>query len=348
MAQLLITGGAGFIGSHACLSFLESGYSLVVIDNYSNGSIEALKRVTQLASLEKGSKRLKLLSGDICNISDLDSAFNSVDERIDAVIHFAGLKAVGESIEIPLKYWEVNVGGTLCLLEAMKRNNCRTIVFSSSATVYGYPKEIPISESAPIEPINPYGSTKAAVENILFDLAKSEPGWRIASLRYFNPVGAHPSGFLGEDPNGVPNNLFPLISQIGVGRRSQLEVFGANWPTPDGSAIRDYIHVMDLVEGHRAALEVLIDQEPQSFVVNLGSGKGHSVLEVVNAFETVSGKKCPCNFVGRRLGDVACSIADARLAKELLGWETKRNLMDMSYDSWNWQKINPFGYKTNK
>ena len=346
MNQLLITGGAGFIGSHACLSFLESGYSLVVIDNFSNGSIEALKRVAQLAGLEENSDRLKLVDGDLSRSADLDRAFTLGHKSIDAVVHFAGLKAVGESIEIPLRYWDVNVSGSINLLETMRRHNCRTIVFSSSATVYGYPKTIPITEDSAINPINPYGYTKAAVENILFNLSKSEDEWRIASLRYFNPVGAHPSGLIGEDPNGIPNNLFPFVSQVGVGRRRELQIFGSDWPTPDGSAIRDYIHVIDLVEGHRAALGFLLEKEPQAFAMNLGSGRGHSVFEVIQKFEDIIGLKVPTKIVERRSGDVACSIADATFSKQHLGWQTKKTLFDMCKDTWNWQKSNPFGYKS--
>tara|TARA_Y100001968_G_scaffold301494_1_gene313809 strand:+ start:306 stop:1349 length:1044 start_codon:yes stop_codon:yes gene_type:complete len=347
MAQLLITGGAGFIGSHACLSFLQSGFSLVVIDNYSNGSLEALRRVTELAGIKGNSKRLKIIEGDICDSSALDRAFNNLEEPIKAVVHFAGLKAVGESIRIPLKYWEMNLNGTLALLKKMSSENCRTLVFSSSATVYGYPKELPISERSMVNPVNPYGKTKAALENILLDLFNSESGWRIASLRYFNPVGAHPSGLIGEDPSGIPNNLFPFISQVGIGRREMLEIFGTDWPTSDGSAIRDFIHVLDLVEGHEAALELLLNEDPQFLVMNLGSGKGHSVFEVLNSFEKIIGQRLPHRIVERRSGDVACSIADATFAKERMGWQTKRSLIDMCKDTWTWQKANPLGYKSN-
>ena len=346
MAQLLITGGAGFIGSHACLSFLDAGYSLVVIDNYSNGSIEALRRVAQLSRIKLNSERLKLVEGDISKPSDLEKAFSLGKEPIEAVVHFAGLKAVGDSFEIPLRYWRTNVTGSIYLLEAMKRNNCKTIVFSSSATVYGLPKSIPIRETSEINPINPYGKTKAAVENILFDLSKTEEDWRIACLRYFNPVGAHSSGMIGEDPNGTPNNLFPFVSQVAVNRRSELSIFGSDWPTSDGSAIRDYIHVIDLVEGHRAALNLLLKEGPQAFSMNLGSGKGHTVFEVVSTFESVVGRKIPCRIVERRPGDIACSVADSSFAKLRLGWETRKNLLDMCKDSWVWQKNNPFGYKT--
>ena len=343
MAELLITGGAGFIGSHTCLVLLEAGHRLVILDNFSNSSAIASKRVAELAGVA-AQERMLVLEGDVRNSNDLDRAFNSMENGIAAVVHFAGLKAVHESVQLPLKYWDVNVAGSRCLLEAMQRHNCRTIVFSSSATLYGYPEQIPIPETTRVQPINPYGQSKAAVEQLLDDLACSEPGWRIARLRYFNPVGAHPSGCIGEDPKGTPNNLFPFVSQVAVGRRAELQVFGADWPTPDGSAVRDYIHVMDLAEGHRAALEVLQREEPQLLTLNLGSGKGHSVLEVVQAFEKASGQPVPYSINQRRPGDAACSVADPRLAAERLGWYTQRNLSDMCRDSWNWQKANPQGY----
>jgi len=260
------------------------------------------------------------------------------------VIHFAGLKAVGESVRDPLRYWDVNLAGSRQLLATMQAHGCRTLVFSSSATLYGYPEVVPIPETAPIQPINPYGQSKAAVEQLLADLASSEPGWRIARLRYFNPVGAHPSGRIGEDPSGIPNNLFPFVSQVAVGRRERLQVFGGDWPTPDGSGIRDYIHVMDLADGHRAALDVLLAEPPQLLTLNLGSGMGHSVLEVVHAFEAASGRPVPYTVVPRRDGDAASTVADPRLAAERLGWRTQRGLADMCRDGWCWQQANPQGY----
>jgi UDP-glucose 4-epimerase len=263
---------------------------------------------------------------------------------VEAVIHFAGLKAVGESIANPLAYWDGNVAGSLQLLAAMRVHGCRTIVFSSSATVYGIPDQVPIPETAPLRPINPYGQTKAAVEQLLADVAASEPGWRIGRLRYFNPVGAHPSGRIGEDPHGTPNNLFPFVSQVAVGRRDRLQVYGGDWPTADGSGVRDYIHVMDLAEGHRAALACLLAEEPQVLTVNLGSGQGHSVLEVVGAFAEVSGQPIPYEVVQRREGDAACSLADPALATARLGWSTTRSLVDMCRDGWAWQQANPHGY----
>lgn len=264
LAQLLITGGAGFIGSHTCLVLLEAGHQLVVLDNFSNSSPEALHRVAELAGLAEGSAQLRIVEGDIRNHSDLERAFDAApaQQPIEAVIHFAGLKAVGESVQDPLRYWDVNLSGSRLLLERMQSRGCRTLVFSSSATLYGYPEQVPIPETAPVRPINPYGHSKAAVEQLLADLAASEAGWRIASLRYFNPVGAHPSGRIGEDPNGIPNNLFPFISQVAVGRRDELQVFGGDWPTADGTGVRDYIHVMDLAEGHGATLAMLLREPP--------------------------------------------------------------------------------------
>ena len=260
------------------------------------------------------------------------------------MVHFAGLKAVGESVREPLRYWDVNLSGSRQLLEAMQAHGCRSLVFSSSATLYGMPELVPIPESAPIQPINPYGHSKAAVEQLLADLAASEAGWRIARLRYFNPVGAHPSGRIGEDPRGIPNNLFPFVSQVAVGRRDCLQVFGGDWPTPDGSGIRDYIHVMDLAEGHRAALDVLLAEPPQLLSLNLGSGQGHSVLEVVRAFELASGRSVPFTVVERRDGDAASTVADPRLAATRLNWRTRRSLEEMCRDGWTWQQANPEGY----
>lgn len=340
MTRLLITGGAGFIGSHTCLVLLNAGHHLLVLDNFANSSPESLRRVQELAS-PGAADRLRVVEGDIRSHTDLERAFAG---GIDAVVHFAGLKAVGESVAQPLAYWDVNVSGSRQLLAAMQAHGCRTLVFSSSATLYGIPEQVPIPESAPVQPINPYGHTKAAVERMLADLAASEPGWRIARLRYFNPVGAHPSGRIGEDPNGIPNNLFPFVSQVAVGRREQLQVFGGDWPTPDGSGVRDYIHVMDLAEGHRAALDVLLAEEPQLLTVNLGSGKGHSVLEVVAAFEEASGRPVPYVVVERRAGDAASTVADPSLAAERLDWCTKRSLAEMCRDGWAWQSANPNGY----
>ena len=345
MAQLLITGGAGFIGSHSCLVLLEAGHNLVVLDNFDNSSPESLKRMLELAG-PSAAGRLQLVEGDIRSAADLERAFEAAPagQPITAVVHFAGLKAVGESVREPLRYWDVNLCGSRQLLEAMQAHGCSSLVFSSSCTVYGLPEQTPISESAAIQPINPYGHSKAAVEQLLADLVASEPGWRIARLRYFNPVGAHPSGRIGEDPRGIPNNLFPFVSQVAVGRRDCLQVFGGDWPTPDGSGIRDYIHVMDLAEGHRAALDVLLAEPPQLLSLNLGSGQGHSVLEVVRAFELASGRSVPYTVVERRDGDAASTVADPRLAATRLGWRTRRSLEEMCRDGWTWQQANPEGY----
>ena len=354
---ILITGGAGFIGSHTCLVLIEAGYRLIVLDNFSNSSPESLRRVQELAGAEAAG-RLVVVEGDIRSADALNRAFQAAVQvgttsaegqttgQVQAVIHFAGLKAVGESIADPLAYWDGNVTGSLQLLSAMRAHGCRTIVFSSSATVYGIPEQVPIPETAPVRPINPYGQTKAAVEQLLADLAGSEPGWRIARLRYFNPVGAHPSGRIGEDPQGTPNNLFPFVSQVAVGRRESLQVYGGDWPTPDGSGVRDYIHVMDLAEGHLAALETLLSEEPQLFTANLGSGQGHSVLEVVAAFAQASGRPVPYQLVNRRAGDAACSLADPAFATSRLGWSTQRSLAEICRDGWAWQQANPNGYSS--
>ena len=347
MANLLITGGAGFIGSHTALVLLEAGHQLVVLDSYANSSPEALRRVAELAGPE-AAKRLLVIEGDIRSERDLEQAFSTCSgldgKPADAVIHFAGLKSVGESVAEPLRYWDVNHSGSRQLVGAMQAHGCRTLVFSSSATLYGYPKTVPIPETAAIAPINPYGHSKAAVEQLLADVAASESGWRIARLRYFNPVGAHPSGRIGEDPSGIPNNLFPFVSQVAVGRREQLQIFGGDWPTADGSGVRDYIHVMDLAEGHRAALDVLLAEGPQLLTLNLGSGQGHSVLEVAAAFEAASGRPMPLKIVERRPGDAAITVADPSLATQRLGWRTTRTLVDMCRDGWAWQSANPNGY----
>ena len=345
MAQLLITGGAGFIGSHTCLALLQVGHRLVVLDDFSNSSPIALERVRELAGRE-AADRLSLLQGDIRDRSQLDQAFANDQSSIDAVIHFAGLKAVGESVRQPLRYWDVNVNGSRYLLEAMEAHGCHTLVFSSSATIYGYPDTVPIPETAPIAPINPYGHTKAAVEQMLTDLQSSAPDtWRIACLRYFNPVGAHPSGRIGEDPHGIPNNLFPFVSQVAVGLRPTLQVFGGDWPTSDGTGVRDYIHVMDLAEGHRCALDCLLSEEPQLLTLNLGSGQGQSVLDVVKAMEAASNRSIPYTITNRRPGDAAISVADPSQAINRLGWSTKRSLKDICRSGLAWQQANPNGYR---
>ena len=355
---MLLTGGAGFIGSHTGLALLDSGHQVVVLNDFSNGSAEALRRVAELAGLEPwrqaaadhwsaaepGGGSLHLIRGDVRSREDLDRAFAVDGGDIGAVLHFAGLKAVGESMTQPLRYWDVNVTGTVRLLEAMGRHGCQTLVFSSSATLYGTTDQVPIPESAPLQPINPYGYTKAAVERMLSDVAASAPGWRIALLRYFNPVGAHPSGRIGEDPNGLPNNLFPFLCQVAAGRRQHLEVFGGDWPTSDGTGVRDYLHVMDLAEGHGRALDILQAEPPQLLTLNLGSGQGHSVLEMVRAFEHASGRAVPYELVDRRAGDSAISIADPSEAQRRMGWCTRRDLGAICADGWAWQSANPDGY----
>ncbi len=353
MANLLITGGAGFVGSHTCLDLLLAGHRLVVLDNFANSGPESLRRAAELAALEPltatgpgtwatADQRLSLRRGDVRSRRDLDAVFAA--EPIDGVLHFAGLKAVAESISQPLQYWDVNVAGSVCLLQAMEASGCRTLVFSSSATLYGHPERLPIAESAPIQPINPYGQTKAAVEQLLADVAGSHPDWRIGRLRYFNPVGAHPSGRIGEDPHGTPTNVFPLISQVALGHRPRLEVFGRDWPTVDGTGVRDFIHVMDLAEGHGAALTLLLAEAPQLLTLNLGSGRGHSVLELVNSFAAASGQPIPIQFSARRAGDSPISIADATAAERRMGWRTRRGLAEICRDGWAWQQANPQGY----
>ena len=352
MTQILITGGAGFIGSHTCLVLLQEGHNLIVLDNLSNSSPVALERVATLAGLSSSADdregRLQLIRGDIRDRACLDQIFSqakTIGQPLQAVIHFAGLKAVGESVREPLRYWDVNLTGSRCLLAAMNDHDCRTLVFSSSATLYGYPNSVPIPESAAVQPINPYGHSKAAVERMLHDLAASAPNqWRIACLRYFNPVGAHPSGAIGEDPMGIPNNLFPFVCQVAIGRRELMQVFGGDWPTSDGTGIRDYIHVMDLADGHRAALDCLLAEPAQLLTLNLGSGQGASVLEVIRAFERASGRSVPYEIVARREGDAAATVADPALALQRLGWRTQRSLDDICQDGWAWQSANPSGY----
>jgi len=333
--MIIVTGGAGFIGSHTCLQLLEEGCELVVLDNLSNSKPEALRRVQQLAN-----KSLQFVEGDIRDAAVLDTIFH---QPIEAVIHFAGLKAVGESVAKPLEYYDNNVTGTLSLLAAMRRHGVRTLVFSSSATVYGAPASVPIHENFPLSATNPYGRSKLMAEDILCDLATTEPKWNIAILRYFNPVGAHESGQIGEDPNGTPNNLMPFISQVAIGKRASLNVFGNDYPTPDGTGVRDYIHVVDLADGHLKALQALQDKGGL-ITVNLGTGQGYSVLDMVKAFETASGKVVPYKIAARRPGDIAACWADPTAAFEILGWQAQRGLQEMCKDTWRWQSQNPVGY----
>ncbi len=333
---VLVTGGAGYIGSHTCVLLLEAGYDVVVLDNLSNSKLEAVNRIRSITGRD-----LKFVKGDIMDSELLDSIFKGCD--IDSVIHFAGLKAVGESVAKPLLYYRNNISGSVTLFETMARNGVKNIVFSSSATVYGVSDRMPISEDAPLGPINPYGRTKYMIEEILRDVHASDDSWNVILLRYFNPVGAHPSGMIGEDPNGIPNNLMPYISQVAVGKLKEVNVFGNDYPTPDGTGIRDYIHVMDLADGHLKALEKLKDA-PGAVAYNLGTGRGTSVFEMINAFSRAAGREIPYRVTARRPGDAAVCYADPSKAKRELGWEARRDIFDMCRDSWNWQSRNPDGY----
>jgi len=334
--MILVTGGAGYIGSHTCVLLMEAGYEVVVFDNFCNSSLESLKRVEKIVG-----KKVPFVEGDIREADDLEKAFGKYD--ISAVIHFAGLKAVGESVSEPLSYYDNNIHGTLVLCEVMKKHSCKKIVFSSSATVYGDPHTTPITEDFPLSATNPYGKTKLFVEEILRDVYTSDANWSIALLRYFNPVGAHNSGTIGEDPNGIPNNLMPFIAQTAVGKREVLSVFGGDYDTPDGTGVRDYIHVVDLAAGHLKALEYL-EAHTEVLTVNLGTGNGYSVLDMVKAFEKASGKKVPYTIVPRRTGDIATCFADPAYAKKVLGWEATKSIEAMCEDSWRWQSNNPYGY----
>lgn len=335
--KILVTGGAGYIGSHTCLELLQAGYEVVVVDNLSNSKEESLKRVQKLAG-----KTLEFHKVDLLDKEALKAVFDNAS--IEAVVHFAGLKAVGESVTIPLHYYHNNVTGTLVLCEVMERHGVKNIVFSSSATVYGDPHTVPITEDFPLSPTNPYGRTKWMIEEILRDLHRADEVWNIALLRYFNPVGAHPSGRIGEDPNGIPNNLLPYIAQVAVGKLSELPVFGNDYPTSDGTGVRDYIHVVDLSVGHLAAL-LKLTSNPGVVTYNLGTGRGYSVLEMVSAFEKASGKKIAYNIEGRRAGDIASCYADSSTAKKELDWSADRGIDEMCVDSWHWQSSNPNGYE---
>jgi len=346
--MILVTGGAGYIGSHTLIELSKAGFDFVVYDNLCNSSKESLNRVEQIIG-----KEIKFVEGDIRDIDRLQEVFKSYN--IDSVIHFAGLKAVGESVQEPLRYYDNNVVGTIRLLEVMSKFNCKKIVFSSSATVYGDPKEVPITEDFEVGgTTNPYGTSKYMIERILKDLYISDNSWKIAILRYFNPIGAHESGLIGEDPNGIPNNLMPYISQVAVGKLKELSVFGDDYNTPDGTGVRDYIHVVDLANAHVKAIEYLNEQRTengklktetdQPLIVNLGTGKGYSVLDMVKAFERATGVKIPYKIAPRRDGDIAVCYANPSLAKELIGWEATRDIEQMCESSWNWQSKNPNGY----
>lgn len=335
--HLLVTGGAGYIGSHTVVELLGKGHSVTVVDNLCNSKAEAIRRVEVLSG-----RPVVFHQADLLDREALGRIFDGAP--FDAVIHFAGLKAVGESVAKPLLYYHNNLTGTLELLRAMQAHQVKTLVFSSSATVYGVPKSMPLREDSPLGATNPYGRTKLTIEEMLRDLRVAQPDWRIAILRYFNPVGAHSSGRIGEDPNGIPNNLMPFVAQVAVGKLPRLRVYGGDYPTPDGTGVRDYIHVVDLALGHLAALEHL-SSHPSPITVNLGTGQGTSVLEMIRAFEKASGRKVPYEIVARRPGDVAECYADPSLAMKLLGWKAGRGVDQMCADQWRWQSQNPCGYE---
>jgi UDP-glucose 4-epimerase len=338
--SILLTGGAGYIGSHTCVALVEAGYKPVILDDFSNSSPAVPARLERITGRPVVCER-----GDVADTAFVQAVLQR--HAVAAVVHFAGFKAVGESVAQPLKYYRNNVCGMVSLLEAMDAANCRKLVFSSSATVYGDPASVPITESFPTSYANPYGHSKLVCENMLAALRTANPAWRVGVLRYFNPVGAHPSGLIGEDPAGPPNNLMPYVAQVAVGKRPYLNVYGNDYATPDGTGVRDYIHVQDLAQGHVAALQALLDdgEGGESFTVNLGTGKGHSVLEVVRAFEQASGRQVPYQFMPRRRGDVAQCYADPALARRLLGWRATHSLADMCADAWRWQSQNPDGYE---
>ena len=329
--HILVTGGAGFLGSHACVALMAVGHEATVIDDLSNSQREVFDRVEKISG-----KRPIFVEGDVRDRGLLREVF--AQRPVDAVIHFAGLKAVGESVAQPLRYYDCNVGGAIALCEVMAEVGVKTLIFSSSATVYGDPASVPIREDFPRSATNPYGASKLMIEDILADLSKSDSAWRIARLRYFNPVGAHESGLIGESPSGIPNNLMPFVAQVANGQRERLSVFGNDYPTPDGTGVRDYVHVMDLAEGHVAALDYLI-KHPGLFSVNLGTGSGYSVLDMVRSFEQASGRPVPYSIMPRRSGDVAACYADPSLARNLLGWSAKRGIDEMCRDAWRWQQI---------
>ncbi|WP_096435080.1 UDP-glucose 4-epimerase GalE [Alteribacter populi] len=335
--KILVTGGAGYIGTHTCVELLNAGHEIVVVDNFSNSKLVALERVREITG-----KLFEVCETDLKDGKTLGRVFS--ENQIDAVIHFAGLKAVGESVSLPLRYYQNNVAGTLTLCEVMDKFNVRNLVFSSSATVYGQNNQTPFRENLSLNGTNPYGRSKLMIEDILQDLHSSNPEWSIALLRYFNPVGAHRSGKIGEDPNGIPNNLMPYISQVAVGKLNELQVYGDDYETKDGTGIRDYIHVVDLAVGHLKAIEkVILDNGIEAY--NLGTGSGYSVMELTQVFENVSGQKIPYKVVKRRAGDVAESYADVSKAKRELNWQAKKGIVEMCIDTWHWQSKNPNGYK---
>ncbi|AAU20276.1 UDP-glucose 4-epimerase GalE [Bacillus cereus] len=334
---ILITGGAGYIGSHTCVELLNNNYKIIVVDNLSNSSIESLNRVKEITG-----KQFEFYKENVLNREKMNEIF--LENNIEAVIHFAGFKAVGESTTIPLTYYYNNIISAIVLCDVMQKHNVKNFIFSSSATVYGIPKTSPITEEFPLSVTNPYGQTKLMIEQIMRDVAKADDEWSIALLRYFNPFGAHQSGRIGEDPNGIPNNLMPYVTQVAVGKLKELNIFGNDYPTKDGTGVRDYIHVVDLAKGHVKALEKVLKTKGIE-AYNLGTGKGYSVLEMVKAFEKVSGKKIPYKVIGRRPGDVAICFADVSKAKRELGWEAEYGLEEMCVDSWRWQVNNKNGYQ---
>jgi UDP-glucose 4-epimerase len=335
---LLVTGGLGYIGSHTCVALAAAGRrELVLLDNLSNAKPSVLGRIRELAP----DASVAFVHADVRDPAALEGLLQK--HPVDAVLHFAGLKAVGESVEKPAEYHANNVGGTRSLLDAMQRHGVRRIVFSSSATVYGKPEKLPYTEDHPLHPENPYGENKLEIERLLAERMETLPGFCFSALRYFNPIGAHPSGQIGEDPRGIPDNLIPYVTQVAIGKRPRLRVFGNDYPTPDGTGVRDYIHVVDLVAGHLSALRYL-EERQRSITVNLGTGRGHSVLQVVGAFERVTGTEVPCEFMPRRAGDIAAYWADPSLAARELGWRATRSLEDMCRDAWRWQSMNPAGY----
>lgn len=336
--KILVTGGAGYIGSHTCVELLNSGYEIIVVDNFSNSNPEALKRIEEITN-----KKLKFYELDILNKTALEKVFS--ENKIEAVIHFAGLKAVGESVRVPISYYHNNITGTLILSEVMKKYNVRKMVFSSSATVYGKPKSVPICENAPLSATNPYGRTKLMIEEILRDVYISDKNWSIALLRYFNPIGAHESGRIGENPNGIPNNLMPYITQVAVGKRDKLSIFGDDYNTHDGTGVRDYIHVVDLAKAHLKALERIINTTGIE-AYNIGTGVGYSVLDLVNNFEKVTKQKISYVISERRPGDIDTCYANPMKAKKLLNWTSEKTIEDMCQDAWRWQVNNPSGYET--
>ncbi|MDQ7982138.1 UDP-glucose 4-epimerase GalE [Paraburkholderia sp. SARCC-3016] len=334
---ILVTGGAGYIGSHTCVALLDDGYDVVVIDNLVNSNRKSLERVEQITG-----KRVAFYEADVRDAAALEQIFDR--HRVSGAIHFAALKAVGESVAKPIEYYQNNIGSLLTLLDVMRQRNVKQFVFSSSATVYGVPESSPIDESFPLSATNPYGQSKLIAEQILRDVEVSDSSWRIATLRYFNPVGAHESGLIGEAPGGIPNNLMPYVAQVAVGKREKLNVFGGDYDTPDGTGVRDYIHVVDLAQGHIKALDALAKLD-KSFVVNLGTGQGYSVLDVVRSFEKASGRKVPYEIAARRPGDIAQCFANPAAAERLLGWRAQHGIERMCVDHWRWQERNPNGFE---